>query len=102
MANIKSAKKRVRSTAKKEVNNNIFVTKTKNSVKKVVKAVENEDKKNLKEKYDTVIKNLDKAASRGLIKKNKAARDKSRITKLMNKMEKQFPFFFATKKELGF
>ena len=88
MANIKSAKKRVRSTAKKEVNNNIFVTKTKNSVKKVVKAVENEDKKNLKEKYDTAIKNLDKAASRGLIKKNKAARDKSRITKLMNKMEK--------------
>ncbi len=88
MANIKSAKKRVRSTAKKEVNNNIFVTKTKNSVKKVVKAVENEDKKNLKEKYDAAIKNLDKAASRGLIKKNKAARDKSRITKLMNKMEK--------------
>ncbi len=88
MANIKSAKKRVRSTAKKEVNNNIFVTKTKNSVKKVVKAVENEDKENLREKYNAAIKNLDKAASSGLIKKNKAARDKSRITKLINKMEK--------------
>ena len=88
MANIKSAKKRIRSTAKKEVNNNIFVTRTKNSVKKVVKAVENNDKENLKEKYDAAIKSIDKAASSGLIKKNKAARDKSRITKLMNKMEK--------------
>ena len=88
MANIKSAKKRVRSIAKKEVNNNIFVTKTKNSVKKVVKAVENNDKENLKEKYNAAIKNIDKAASSGLIKKNKAARDKSRITKLMNEMEK--------------
>ena len=87
MANIKSAKKRVRSNVKKEENNNVAVQRTKNSIKKVVKAVENNDKENLKEKYDAAIKNIDKAASSGLIKKNKAARDKSRLTKLINKVE---------------
>ena len=87
MANIKSAKKRVRANVKKEESNNVAVQRTKNSIKKLVKAVESNDKENLKGKYDTAIKNIDKAASSGLIKKNKAARDKSRITKLINKVE---------------
>ena len=87
MANIKSAKKRVRANVKKEENNNVAVQRTKNSIKKVVKAVENNDNDNLKEKYNAAIKNIDKAASSGLIKKNKAARDKSRLTKLINKVE---------------
>ncbi len=88
MANIKSAKKRVRSSAKKEENNNAFVARTENSVKKVVKAVESGNKENLKEKYDAAVKNIDKAAAKGLIKKNTAARRKSRIAKLVNKVEK--------------
>lgn len=87
MANIKSAKKRVRSNVKKEESNNVAIQRTKTAIKKVVKAVESNDKENLKEKYDTAIKSIDKAASSGLIKKNKAARDKSRITKLINKVE---------------
>ena len=87
MANIKSAKKRVRSSAKKEVNNNSFVARTENSVKKVVKAVESGNKEDLKEKYDAAVKNIDKAAAKGLIKKNTAARRKSRIAKLVNKVE---------------
>lgn len=87
MPNIKSAKKRVLTSAKKRENNNVIEQKTKNSVKKYVKEVEAGNKENAKEKLDIAIKNIDKAASSGLIHKNKAARQKSRLMKMNNKLE---------------
>ena len=87
MPNIKSAKKRVLTSAKKKENNNVIETRTKTSVKKFVREVEAGNKDAANEKLNVAIKNIDKAASSGLIHKNKAARQKSRLMKMSNKME---------------
>lgn len=87
MPNIKSAKKRMRSNAKK-ANVNTFVT---SSMKTAVKNFEKEVKANNKEEADNklniAIQRVDKAMSSGKIHKNKAARLKSRLTKMKNTME---------------
>ena len=87
MPNIKSAKKRVLTNAKKEVNNNVIEARTKTSVKKYVKEVEAGNKEEASEKLNVAIKNIDKATKSGLMHKNKAARQKSRLMKMKNKME---------------
>lgn len=87
MPNIKSAKKRVLTSAKKKENNNVVEQRTKTSVKKFVKEVEAGNKKEANEKLNIAVKNIDKAASSGLIHKNKAARQKSRLMKMNNKLE---------------
>ena len=87
MPNIKSAKKRVLTSAKKKENNNVIETRTKTSIKKFVKEAEAGNKKEAKAKLDVAIKNIDKAASSGLMHKNKAARQKSRLMKMNNKLE---------------
>ena len=87
MPNIKSAKKRVLTSAKKEKNNNVIESRTKTSIKKFVKEVETGNKETAQEKLDVAIKNIDKAVNSGLIHKNKAARQKSRLMKMNNKLE---------------
>ncbi len=87
MPNIKSAKKRVLTSAKKKENNNIIESRTKTSIKKFVKEVETGNKEEAAQKLDVAIKNIDKAASSGLMHKNKAARQKSRLMKMNNKIE---------------
>ena len=87
MPNIKSAKKRVLTSAKKKENNNVIETRTKTSIKKFVKEAEAGNKDAAKAKLDVAIKNIDKAASSGLMHKNKAARQKSRLMKMNNKIE---------------
>jgi small subunit ribosomal protein S20 len=87
MPNIKSAKKRVLTSAKKRENNNVVEQRTKTSIKKFVKEVEAGNKENAKENLNVAIKNIDKATSSGLMHKNKAARQKSRLMKMNNKLE---------------
>lgn len=86
MPNIKSAKKRVITSAKKAESNNTNVQKTKTSIKKTVKEVEVGNKEAATVKYNEAVKNIDKAVSSGLMHKNTAARRKSRLTKMINKM----------------
>ena len=86
MPNIKSAKKRVITSAKKAESNNTNVQKTKTSIKKTVKEVEAGNKESATVKYNEAVKNIDKAVSSGLMHKNTAARRKSRLTKMINKM----------------
>ena len=52
----------------------------KSSVKNILKAVGEKDKAKAEELIPTVYKALDKAAKRGIIKKNTAARRKSRLS----------------------
>ncbi len=87
MPNIKSAKKRVLTSAKKQESNNVIEQRTKTSVKKFIKEVEAGNTENTAEKLNIAIKNIDKAADSGLMHKNKAARQKSRLMKMKNKME---------------
>jgi len=84
MPNIKSAKKRIKIIAAKTLKNQMFKTALKTTIKKYETAVAGGDKANLEQTYKDAVKKLDKAAARGIIHKNKAARKKSQFAKKYN------------------
>jgi len=87
MPNIKSAKKRVITSAKKRDNNTVITSSMKTAIKKFEKAVKENDKQLAEENLKVATKRIDKAVTSGLVHKNKAAREKSRLTKKKNEME---------------
>lgn len=84
MPNIKSAKKRVITSQKKCDNNILGRSSMKTAIKKNEKAIKAQDKTQAEENLKVAIKRIDKACASGLIHKNKAAREKSRLTKQTN------------------
>ena len=79
MPNIKSAKKRVL-TSKRQCNENVLVnSRMKNSIKKLEKSVKEGNKEESVKELNATLKNIDKALNAGLIKKNTADREKSRL-----------------------
>jgi small subunit ribosomal protein S20 len=80
MANIKSQIKRNRQNEKARQSNKAARSSLKTKVKSFVQAAEAGDD-SAKEKLDDVSRALDKAASKGVIHKNKAANQKSRLAK---------------------
>ena len=87
MPNIKSAKKRVLTNARKENENVVVESRLKNSIKKLEKTIKNGNKEDSKKELDITLKNIDKALNAGLIKKNNASRKKSRLTKSVNNLK---------------
>lgn len=87
MPNIKSAKKRVKTDAKKRIQNKEDIS----SMKTAIKKTKAEAKANNKEKAMDCLKDankkIDKAAKLGLIHKNKAARNKSKLAKAVNEIK---------------
>ena len=83
MANIKSAKKRIVTSRKAAALNNDVKASMKTSIKKFEKSL-NESVEVANDKLTVAIKNIDKAASKGVIKKNTASRYKSNLTKKLN------------------
>ncbi|MCH4208045.1 MAG: 30S ribosomal protein S20 [Solobacterium sp.] len=88
MANIKSQKKRALTNAKSQAANAGKKTQLKSAVKKVMTAVEAKDSEAAAKAYDAANSQLDKAVSNGLKKKNYAARQKSRLAKAVNSINK--------------
>ncbi len=86
MPNIKSAKKRVKVTATKTLQNKMFRSKMKTIVKKYEAAVAADDMAAAQELYKAAVKIIDVAASKGIIHKNAAAHKKSAFTKALNGM----------------
>ena len=86
MPNIKSAKKRVKVTATKTLQNKIFRTQMKTAMKKYEAAVEAGDVALAQETYKAAVKKVDMAVARGIIHKNAGARKKSQFSKKLNKM----------------
>ncbi len=84
MANIKSAKKRIKVIAKKTLRNKIIKSATKTAIKKVVTAVETGDKANIAVALKGAVSSIDKACSKGIYHKNNAARKKSSLTRFAN------------------
>ena len=84
MPNIKSAKKRMRSNAKKATVNAVITTSMRTAIKKFEKEVKAGNKETASNNLNIAIQRVDKAMSNGLIHKNKAARIKSRLTKMNN------------------
>ncbi|MBV4419958.1 30S ribosomal protein S20 [Clostridium tyrobutyricum] len=79
MANIKSAKKRIKVIETKTLRNKIIRSSLKTTIKKFLTAVENNNAEEAKVAYLASARSLDKAVSKGIIHKNKAARKKSRL-----------------------
>lgn len=79
MANIKSAKKRVKTSEKSRVNNVALRSRMRSLIKKVVTAIEGGNKEEAATAYTAATPLIDGAVNKGLIHKNKAARHKSRL-----------------------
>lgn len=86
MPNIASAKKRVRSNEKKTNVNILVISSMRTAIKKFEKEVKAGNKEEASNKLNIAVQRIDKAMSSGKVHKNKAARLKSRITKMMNEM----------------
>ena len=86
MPNLKSSKKDVKQTSKVTAANVVYTSRVKNSIKKVEKAVLDKDNEKAKTELQTAIKNIDKCVSKGLMKKNTASRQKSRLNKIVKEM----------------
>ena len=82
MANTKSAKKRIRSNERKRVRNTMYRSRVKTAVKKAEQSIftGTPDEATIREAIST----LDRAAGKGIIHKNNAARRKSRLMKKLN------------------
>ena len=87
MANIKSAKKRIKVIARKTIENKMVRTRAKTSMKKVLEAVNTSDKGTAAQCLRSAFRDIDLAAKKGIYHKNNAARKKARLTKLVNNIQ---------------
>lgn len=86
MPNKKSAEKALRQSAKKNAINKKVSSTMKKLVKDTLSSVKENNAKT-KEDFKKTVKAIDKAAKKGLIKKNTANRKKSRLQKKVNKIK---------------
>lgn len=84
MPNIASAKKKVRQAKKRTLRNNLVKSQMKFAIKKFGEALKTGDAENIKTAMVNAIKVIDKAASKGVIHKNAAARKKSSLYKRLS------------------
>jgi len=87
MANIKSSAKRVLLTEKATAKNRAAKSLMKTNIKKFDAAATAGDRTAAESAYKVAVKTVDRAASKGLIHKNKAARRKGALTTKLNAME---------------
>ena len=84
MANLKSAIKRVRSSEKRRLRNRQFRTVARTCVKKARTQIEAGALDEAQKSVAEAIRALDKAAEKGIIHRNNAARRKSRLMSQLN------------------
>ena len=87
MANIKSAKKRILTSAKRAARNKSVKSGVKTAVKKVEAAVAAKDKDAAVAALNAFKSEMGKAAAKGIYKKNTTSRKISRMAKAVNKIE---------------
>jgi small subunit ribosomal protein S20 len=84
MPNIKSAIKRVKTSNKRRAQNAAQKSAMRTAIKKFEALVEAKDVEQAQAAFIIASKKIDKAASKGLIHKNAASRQKSRLAKKLN------------------
>ena len=87
MPNINIVKKRMRYNARKYDVNILITASMKTAIKKFEKEVKEGNKEAASNNLNIAIQRIDKAMASGKIHKNKAARLKSRLTKMKNEMK---------------
>lgn len=86
MANIKSAKKRIKVIETKTLRNKMIKSKVKTIIKKLEAAIASGDKAAAQSLLVTATTELSKAGSKGVYHKNTVSRKISRMTTAVNKM----------------
>ena len=84
---IESAKKRVRSSKKKEKVNRQWKDRVKNAIKDYEKLIEENNVEEAKEQLNETKSVIDKAVKNNILHKNNAARKKSRLSKMLNEIK---------------
>lgn len=79
MANSPQARKRARQAETRRRHNASFRSMVRTSIKKVISAIEQKDYEAANAAYNDAVPVIDRMADKGIIKKNKAARHKSRL-----------------------
>jgi small subunit ribosomal protein S20 len=79
MPNIKSQIKRMRKSEDQRQRNKSVKSALKTDIKKFEDAIQSGDSEAARDRYSETARSLDKAASKGVIHKNKAANKKSRM-----------------------
>ena len=87
LANIRSAIKRNRQNKKRRVHNRVFRGSARTQVRKARNAIVTGEKKIAIEEVNQAIIKLDRAAAKGIIHKNNAARRKSRLVKQLASLD---------------
>lgn len=87
MANIKSQIKRNRQNLKRRELNRVFRGSARTALRNARVAIESGEAEEARAATMIATKALDKAAAKGVIHKNKAARQKSRLMQHLNSME---------------
>ena len=89
MAHSLSAKKRVRQNEKRRLHNKAIRSAMRNAVKKVQQAVAAGNFDEARTLFNQAQKKLDRAAEKGIIHKNAAARKKSQLARLVARNDAQ-------------
>jgi small subunit ribosomal protein S20 len=85
LANTRSALKRIRSSAKRRERNRYYRSTARTYIKKTRRFIEQNNLEEAQAAASQAISYLDKAAEKGIIHKNNAARRKSRLMRLLNR-----------------
>ena len=87
MANIKSAMKRARQNEKRRIRNRIYRSSPRTHVKRARRLIEAGELEGAELEVASAISALDKAAQKGVIHRNNAARRKSRLVNLLRRAQ---------------
>lgn len=84
MPNIKQQKKRVRTAAQERLENLRYISTVKTFTRRLSAAVEEGDKARIAEEHRALVRWVDKAAARGALHRNAAARKKAQADRLVS------------------
>lgn len=84
MPNIKSAEKRVRQNVKRELRNRRTKSMLKTSIRRFEESLQSGNMDEAKVTLSAAVRQIDRAATRGVVHKNTAARKKSRLSRIFN------------------
>jgi small subunit ribosomal protein S20 len=88
LANLKSAIKRLRSSERRQLRNRVHRGRARTAVKKARTLIDSGQYEEAREAVRVAASALDRAASKGIIHKNNAARRKSRLAQMLNQAER--------------
>jgi small subunit ribosomal protein S20 len=86
LANLKSAKKRARQSVKRRTHNVALRSRMRSALKRVLKAMQSGNKEAARASFLAAVPEIDKAVSKGLIRKNRAAHYKSHLNARLKAM----------------